>query len=95
MMIGLMRDIPGQSRSMQEGGWQTRAGFDLAGKTLGLLGLGNLGGAVARVGNAFDMNVIAWSQNLTDERAAECNAKRVDKDTLVPRVRRDFHPSGI
>ena len=82
MMIGLMRDIPGQFASMQKGGWQTRPGVDLAGKTLGLLGLGNLGGAVARVGNAFDMDVIAWSQNLTDERAAECDAKRVDKDTL-------------
>lgn len=82
MMIALMRDIPNQSRSMQEGGWQTFAGYDLAGKTLGLLGLGKLGAAVARVGNAFDMNVIAWSQNLTDDRAAECNATRVDKETL-------------
>ena len=82
MMIALMRDIPNQSRSMQEGGWQTRAGFDLAGKTMGLLGLGKLGGAVARVANAFDMKVIAWSQNLTDERAAECDATRVDKETL-------------
>ena len=82
MMIALMRDIPNQSRSMQEGGWQTKAGFDLAGKTMGLLGLGKLGGAVARVANAFDMKVIAWSQNLTDERAAECDATRVDKETL-------------
>ncbi len=82
MMIGLMRDIPGQSRSMQTGGWQTRAGVDLQGRTLGLLGLGKLGGAVAAVGNAFGMNVIAWSQNLTDDRAAECNATRVEKDAL-------------
>ena len=82
MMIGLMRDIPGQARSMQEGGWQTRAGADLQGRTLGLLGLGKLGSAVAAVGNAFGMKVIAWSQNLTDERAAECNASRVAKDAL-------------
>ena len=82
MMIALMRDIPNQSRSMREGGWQTKAGFDLAGKTTGLLGLGKLGRAVARVANAFDMKVNAWSQNLTDERAAECNATRVDKETL-------------
>ena len=54
----------------------------LKGKTLGLLGLGHIGSLVARVGNAFDMNVIAWSQNLTAERAAECNATLVDKDTL-------------
>jgi len=82
MMIALMRDIPGQNRSMREGGWQTRPGYDLAGKTMGMLGLGKLGGAVARVANAFDMKVIAWSQNLTDERAKECNATRVEKDEL-------------
>ena len=82
MMIALMRDIPGQFDSMKAGGWQTRPGYDLAGKTMGMLGLGKLGSAVARVANAFDMKVIAWSQNLTDARAAECNARKVDKDTL-------------
>jgi phosphoglycerate dehydrogenase-like enzyme len=82
MMIALMRDIPGQFDSMRHGGWQTRPGHELAGKTLGLLGLGRLGSTVAAVGNAFDMRVIAWSQNLTDERAAECNARRVEKDDL-------------
>jgi phosphoglycerate dehydrogenase-like enzyme len=82
MMIALMRDIPRQFDSMKKGGWQTHVGADLAGKTIGMLGLGKLGGAVARVALAFDMKVIAWSQNLTDARAAECNATRVDKDTL-------------
>ncbi|MEM9682958.1 MAG: D-2-hydroxyacid dehydrogenase family protein [Pseudomonadota bacterium] len=82
MMIALMRDIPNQNRSMRDGGWQTKAGNDLAGKTMGMLGLGKLGGAVARVANALDMKVIAWSQNLTDERAAECDATRVEKDEL-------------
>jgi phosphoglycerate dehydrogenase-like enzyme len=82
MMIALMRDIPGQFGSMRQGGWQTRPGRDLAGKTLGLLGLGKLGGAVAAVGNAFKMKVIAWSQNLTEKRAAECSACRVEKDEL-------------
>ncbi len=82
LMIGLMRDIPGQFASMRGGGWQTRPGYDLAGKTLGLLGLGKLGGAVAAVGNAFQMKVIAWSQNLTEERASECKARRVEKDEL-------------
>ena len=82
LMIALMRDIPGQSSSMRQGGWQTRPGYDLAGKTLGLLGLGRLGGAVAAVGQAFNMKVIAWSQNLTGERAAECHARRVEKDEL-------------
>ncbi len=82
MMISLLRDIPGQFGSMRQGGWQTRAGHDLAGKTLGLLGLGRLGGAVAAVGNAFNMKVIAWSQNLTEQRAAECKVRRVEKEEL-------------
>jgi D-3-phosphoglycerate dehydrogenase len=82
MMIALLRDIPGQFGSMRQGGWQTRPGYDLAGKTLGLLGLGRVGGAVANVANAFHMKVIAWSQNLTEQRAAECHAHRVEKDEL-------------
>jgi len=82
MMIALMRDIHGQFSSMRQGGWQTRPGYDLAGKTLGLLGLGRVGGAVAAVGNAFHMKVIAWSQNLTEQRAVECHARRVEKDEL-------------
>jgi phosphoglycerate dehydrogenase-like enzyme len=82
LMIALMRDIPGQFASMRQGGWQTRPGFDLAGKTLGLLGLGKVGGGVAAVGNAFNMKVIAWSQNLTEQRAVECRARRVEKDEL-------------
>ena len=82
MMIALLRDIPGQFGSMRQGRWQTRAGHDLAGKTLGLLGLGKVGGAVAAVGNALNMKVIAWSQNLTEQRAAECRARRVEKEEL-------------
>ena len=57
-------------------------GVGLKGKNLGLIGLGHIGSLVGRVGNAFDMKVIAWSQNLTAERAAECQATLVDKDTL-------------
>jgi phosphoglycerate dehydrogenase-like enzyme len=57
----------------------------LAGKTLGLLGLGRLGGVMAAAGNIFNMEVIAWSQNLTDRRASECNARRVEKDELFRR----------
>jgi phosphoglycerate dehydrogenase-like enzyme len=85
LMIALMRDIHGQFDSMRQRGWQTRPGHELAGKTLGLLGLGRLGGTVAAVGNAFNMRVIAWSQNLTERRAAECNACRVEKDDLFRR----------
>jgi phosphoglycerate dehydrogenase-like enzyme len=85
MMITLMRDIHGQFDSMRQGGWQTRAGHGLGGKKLGILGLGRLGGVVAAVGNVLKMEVIAWSQNLTDQRAAECNARRVEKDELFRR----------
>jgi phosphoglycerate dehydrogenase-like enzyme len=82
MMIALVRDIPGQFASMRQGGWQTSPGHDLAGKTLGLLGLGKVGSGVASVGNALNMKVIAWSQNLTEQRATECRARRVEKDEL-------------
>src|ERR1700754_3569987 len=54
----------------------------MAGRTLGVLGLGDVGGAVAQIGNAFGMKVIAWSQNLTTQRAAEVGATRVSKDEL-------------
>ena len=82
LIIGLLRKIPQEDRLTREGHWQTTIGVGLKGKTLGLIGLGHIGGLMARVGNAFDMNVIAWSQNLTAERAAECQATLVDKDTL-------------
>ena len=54
----------------------------MAGRTLGVLGLGNIGGAVAKIGKAFGMKVIAWSQNLTAERAAEVGAELVSKEEL-------------
>ena len=82
LMIALMRDIHGQFGSMRQGGWQTRLGCGLAGKTLGLLGLGKVGSAVAAIGNAFQMKVIAWSQNLTEEQAKERNVCLVQKDEL-------------
>ena len=82
LIIGLARQIPAEDQRTREGSWGTTVGMGLQGKTLGLLGLGRIGSLVARVGNAFDMNVIAWSQNLTAERAAECQATRVDKDSL-------------
>ena len=82
LIIGLLRKIPQEDRLTRAGHWQTTIGVGLKGKTLGLIGLGHIGGLMARVGNAFDMNVIAWSQNLTAQRAAECQAALVDKDTL-------------
>ena len=83
LILGILRKIPEEDRATHEQGkWGIHVGASLQGKTLALLGLGHIGSLVARVGNAFDMRVIAWSQNLTAERAAECGATLVDKDTL-------------
>jgi phosphoglycerate dehydrogenase-like enzyme len=82
LIIGLLRQIPLEDQRTRQGKWGTTVGIGLRGKTLGLLGLGHIGSLVARVGNAFGMDVIAWSQNLTAQRAAECAATLVDKDTL-------------
>src|SRR6201987_3020451 len=83
LILGAARRIAEDHRSMRDGLWQTRIGHRMAGKTLGVLGLGRLGSAVARVGLAFDMKVIAWSPNLTDERAAAPGVERVDKEGLL------------
>ena len=82
LILGLVRRIPQEDRLTREGNWGTTVGVGLKDKTLGLLGLGHIGSLVARVGTAFGMNMIAWSQNLTPERAAECGATLVNKDTL-------------
>jgi phosphoglycerate dehydrogenase-like enzyme len=86
LIMALARQIPREDRAMHAGGWQEGVGIGLAGKTLGLLGLGRLGAKVARVGLAFEMEVIAWSANLGAERAAECGARRVEKDELFRRA---------
>ena len=82
LILGIVRQIPLEDRLSREGKWGATVGVGLKGKTIGLLGLGHIGSLTARVANAFDMNVIAWSQNLTAERARECGATLVDKDTL-------------
>jgi phosphoglycerate dehydrogenase-like enzyme len=68
---------------VRSGGWQHTLGDDLAGKTLGILGLGNVGSGVAKVGLAFGMNVVAWSQNLTSGVAAASGARLVSKEDLL------------
>jgi phosphoglycerate dehydrogenase-like enzyme len=85
LILGAARRIAEDHQFMRQGGWQTRIGHRVAGKTLGLLGLGRLGSAVARVGLAFGMKAIAWSQNLTAERAAAQGVERVEKDELFRR----------
>lgn len=82
LIHALARHIPEEDRALREGKWQTRLGFALSGKVLGILGLGKLGSQMARVGQAFGMTVIAWSQNLTQERAAEHGVTRVEKADL-------------
>lgn len=71
---------------MREGRWQSTVGVPLHGRTLGLLGLGRLGSRVAKVGQAFGMETIAWSQNLTPERAAEHGVTAVAKEELFARA---------
>ena len=68
--------------SLRSGGWQGTIGGDLNGRTLGLLGLGHIGGAVAKIGVAFGMRVIGWSQNLTPDKAAAVGATAVSKNEL-------------
>src|SRR5260370_6675648 len=80
LILGAARRIAEDHQFMRQGGWQTRIGHRVAGKTIGLLGLGRLGSAVARVGLAFNMKAIAWSQNLTAENAAAQGVDPVEKD---------------
>ncbi len=82
LIFALFKKIPAADRIMHEGGWQGAVSEGLNGKTLGLLGLGKLGARVAKVGLALGMDVIAWSQNLTGERAAEVGVRKVGKDAL-------------
>jgi phosphoglycerate dehydrogenase-like enzyme len=82
LIFAVVRQIPREAESVRNGGWQTSIGPGLRGKTLGIVGLGNIGAGMARIGRAFGMNVIAWSQNLTPERAAEHGATWVPKDQL-------------
>lgn len=83
LILALLRRIPAEERALRAGAWQQALGRDARGKTLGVIGLGRLGEQVARFGKAFGMTVIGWSQNLSDERAAECHASRVEKDQLL------------
>lgn len=85
LVLALFRRIAAEDRATRDGRWQTTVGLGLNGKTLGVMGLGTLGSRVARYGRAFEMEVLAWSQNLTPERAAEVGATLVGKDELLAR----------
>ncbi len=82
LILASARNIVAESNSVRSGGWQTSVGMDLQGKTLGVLGLGRIGSAVARIGRDFGMNLVAWSQNMTSESAQAAGAVLVSKDQL-------------
>lgn len=82
LMIATVRHIAAEDRALRQGGWQSRVGLILAGRTLGLLGLGRIGKRMAQYAQVFGMEVIAWSQNLTAEAAADIGVRRVEKDEL-------------
>ncbi|WP_459616613.1 D-2-hydroxyacid dehydrogenase family protein [Bordetella sp. 2513F-2] len=82
LILALFKRLPQEFDAMRQGRWQTGMPLPLAGRRLGVVGLGKLGRAVAQVGQAFGMDVVAWSPNLTVERAAEAGVARVDKREL-------------
>jgi phosphoglycerate dehydrogenase-like enzyme len=82
LLMAFAKHIPQESTSFKSGGWQQTVGMDLSGKTIGIIGLGRLGEKMAHYAKAFDMNIIAWSQNLTAEKAEAVGAKLVSKEEL-------------
>ncbi|MEA2312307.1 MAG: hypothetical protein QOE28_2275 [Solirubrobacteraceae bacterium] len=87
LIIALTRHIAVEDAHLREGGWQRTIGPELAGRTLGLIGLGRLGTRMARIADAFEMPVIAWSENLRPETAAEAGAEAVGSlDELLSRA---------
>lgn len=82
LIMASMRRIDREAASLRAGGWQVGLGSNLRGKSLGVVGLGNIGKEIARIARAFGMKVIAWSQNLNDEKASAAGAVFVDKQTL-------------
>ncbi|MEM6104824.1 D-2-hydroxyacid dehydrogenase family protein [Mycobacterium sp. 050272] len=82
LLIATVRNLAEEHRRMRDGGWQSSVGVTLSGKTLGLLGLGRTGKRMAEYAGVFGMEVVAWSQNLTDKAAAAAGARRVEKAEL-------------
>jgi len=85
LILGLLRHIPLEHQATRSGSWQRTLGTGLDGKTIGILGLGNIGSQMAEVARAFHMNILAWSQNLTQEHAESNGAQLVSKDELLER----------
>lgn len=83
LIHAVTRHIAADDATLRAGGWQTRIGTGLHGQRLGLIGLGRIGGLVAKVGLAFGMEVVAWSHNLTQERTNAVGVQLVDRDELL------------
>lgn len=83
LILASARHIVAEANAVHSGGWQHTIGDDLANKTLGIIGLGSLGSKIAKIGEAFGMKVIAWSQNLTAEKASLAGAVLVAKEVLL------------
>jgi phosphoglycerate dehydrogenase-like enzyme len=82
LILASARHIVTEANAVRSGGWQQTVGTGLGGKTLGVLGLGRVGSQVARIGSAFGMSLIAWSQNMTPESAGAAGAILVSKNAL-------------
>jgi phosphoglycerate dehydrogenase-like enzyme len=82
LLLAMARHIPLESHNIRSGNWQTTVGTDLKGKTIGIIGLGRIGSRIAKYAQAFEMRILAWSPNLTKEKAIEAGAIPVTKDEL-------------
>jgi phosphoglycerate dehydrogenase-like enzyme len=82
LILALTRHVPEEDRAMRQGGWQHTIGPELAGHRLGIVGLGRLGARMAAIARAFEMEPVAWSENLTEARAAAAGAELVSKEAL-------------
>jgi phosphoglycerate dehydrogenase-like enzyme len=83
LILAVFKRVTVEDRALRAGSWQLDLPHNLAGATLGLAGLGRLGGAMVNIARVFGMDVIAWSQNLEPERAGELGVARVSKDELL------------
>jgi phosphoglycerate dehydrogenase-like enzyme len=82
LILAIVRNVPAEIGSLRAGQWQISVGGDLKGKTIGVVGLGSIGAKIARIALAFEMNVLAWSQNLTRETAEEHGTRLIGKEEL-------------
>ena len=83
LILGLLRNVKQEIDNMFQGYWQTTIGYELKGKRLGIIGLGKIGSQVAKVGQAFGMEVSAWSENLNLSEANKLNVLPMSKDDLI------------